>query len=50
MLGAVYSPLIYTKLHRIPQGVVFNMLLGGFCANTDLPPLSFCNEPLLGSK
>jgi hypothetical protein len=26
------------------------MLLGGFRANTDLPPIVFCNEPLLGSK
>jgi hypothetical protein len=26
------------------------MLLGGFGANTDLPPIVFCNEFLLGSK
>jgi hypothetical protein len=26
------------------------MLLSVFHANTDLPPIGFCNEPLLGSK
>jgi hypothetical protein len=30
--------------------VFFYMLLTVKNANTDLPPLGFCNEPLLGSK
>lgn len=29
---------------------VFNMLSGGFGANTDQPPYSFCIDLLLGSK
>jgi len=29
---------------------VFNMLLALETAITDLPPIGFCNEPLLGSK
>jgi hypothetical protein len=40
MLGTVYSPLIYTKLHRIPQArrAFFYMLLAAENANTDSPP------------
>ena len=34
-----YSPLIYTKLHRILTSGVFNVFLGVFCANTGRPPL-----------
>jgi len=41
MLGKDYSPLIYTKLHRILQNGVFHMLLAAENANTDTP-YSFC--------
>jgi hypothetical protein len=37
-LGKDYTPSIYTELHDLLS--VFNMLLKGFCANTDLPPPS----------
>jgi hypothetical protein len=28
----------------------FSMLLNGFRAIADRPPIGFCNEPLMGSK
>ena len=40
MLGTVYSPFY----------VVFNMLLVAESAITELPPIVFCNEFLLGGK
>ena len=29
---------------------LFNMLMAGETANSDLPPIGFCKEPLIGSK
>ena len=39
----IYNTLIYSELQWFPLHIVFNMLLGGFCANTDLPSVVFCN-------
>jgi hypothetical protein len=41
----------YEKVNQV-GGVwlVFNMFLAVKSANTDRPPIGFCNEPLIGSK
>jgi len=50
VLGKDYSPLIYTKLHKILLGADFYILLVVKSVNTGRPPIVFCNEFLIGSK
>jgi hypothetical protein len=44
VLGAVYIPSIYTKLHGNLRSAVFQHVLSVKIANTDLPTLSFLHR------
>jgi len=47
MLLTVAQIFFYTPLFKAP---VFSMILVAETANSDLLPIGFCNEPLLGGE
>ena len=40
--GWIFCVLLCSLQPLVRLSVVFNMLLGAYCANRDLPPIGFC--------